>query len=1181
MGYVYRFRLEVFCGNVRVQYMLPFGGSGTHPADTVYYGCGSDGQPDGICSDANKDDCWCQLFQGPLSGVDPSPTEGAGMVGIYMGGHYRYNSITSWDNKIDNVRVSRFDGGCGEVCDPWLEDWTTVRTDTVPFKFLYEGALFDYSAGRNMTPAADRGKIDVATEAPASLSPYNHSLDGNAYCNGWNLLQDLPPPTATGGNIGDAGLFLEPMHTAVGYDHDPVNPAFDNIGFLEFDDTSPNYDPLPMVADGSTPINASLLEAFDWYVEQRTVGDWVTDPYEGCRDWYVVLITDGEEACEFEGCTPGTEGCNQQLDGTWKRFDYDRVCDTDQGAYKFGNAEAVAGVPSVPIYTIGFSESVGPDSPLSCIADETGGLFLPTNDPSDLYEALNAVFYFVQGEKRSFMPFKVSPPPSGTGGLNPARDYLAVYPLFQPKQGQTLWAGNLYGFKLNSDQPLLPTVNDCNLDLSAAVWDAAAALRQQLDDHTEANPQRFVFMGSTLSGSWARADLREIPYDENLRNEFKLLIDPAGLRGLDDIEVQQVANFVRYIYQDNDSTIGNEGPPAKARPEGYPVFGEFYHSQPVVVNPPNNPTFFYDFGYAAAGERGAHDYTSFIDKHRKRRRLTLSGSNDGMLHAFDAGVWDRDRDDNDLNSDTYNEIHDLGNGTELFAWVPRAVMDNLYLITAGDNLPHSEPLYMVDGPITVSDAFIDYDGDNDREWRTVALTSMRRGGRGIVALDITQPDPLGSAPDYVPTNGKFAGCRDGNTPKCDGEFPKVLWEFSDTTDEDLQATDPGKCPAGYTPEQCRPYQDLGWTWSKPAIARVPIYNSSNEQQPDDKFVAFFGGGWDANDTNVKNDAGTPGDDSDDFWANKTGNFIYGVDLADGSVVVKIPLVVDVPGGVTALDSNNDGFHDRIYFADTDGSVWRIQYPDPTDSDATGPEVGDDTDGLPGVLTRIFDFRDSFPDRQEFFTRPVPVAAIFDGSGYTWALALGSGDRSELDRTDTGVDHFFFLIDAGDGNTRTASELWEVGFADLTGGFDCNDNYLVPPYYGWYLSLRETEKVMFDATVIDGWVQFPTFDPTATQAVHNVPNQCGEGPETEGDPVDLSDVCYASGLGRTYKLWYQCGLGDYKDHTDIITGTEDYSIGDSIYVSHTTSQPTDGPEGPQDVDENIVRRGHTTTNWRQE
>ena len=69
-------------------------------------------------------------------------------------------------------------------------------------KFLYEGALFDYSAGRNMTPAADRGKIDVATEAPASLSPYNHSLDGNAYCNGWNLLVDLPAP-ATPSNLDE------------------------------------------------------------------------------------------------------------------------------------------------------------------------------------------------------------------------------------------------------------------------------------------------------------------------------------------------------------------------------------------------------------------------------------------------------------------------------------------------------------------------------------------------------------------------------------------------------------------------------------------------------------------------------------------------------------------------------------------------------------------------------------------------------------------------------------------------------------------------------------------------------------------------------------------------------------------------------------------------------------------
>ena len=69
----------------------------------------------------------------------------------------------------------------------------------------------------------------------------------------------------------------------------------------------------------------------------------------------------------------------------------------------------------------------------------------------------------------------------------------------------------------------------------------------------------------------------------------------------------------------------------------------------------------------------------------------------------------------------------------------------------------------------------------------------------------------------------------------------------------------------------------------------------------------------------------------------------------------------------------------------------------------------------------------------------------------------------------------------------------------------------------------------------------------------MPNQCGTPPDEFGD-VDLADICYASGLGRTYKLWYECGLGDYVDHTDIITGSEDYTIDDTTYVAFPTSDP---------------------------
>ena len=630
-GEPYRFKIDYFCGNFRAQYLLVYGASGTHPADTLYYGCKSTAEPTGICTESNINDCWCTIVEGPIAGIDPAPLDRPGMVGLYSSGGSTSFCSTNMNRPVyDNFVASAFAGDCGVVCGPW-SGWTHARTDQVPFKYLYEGGLFDFSAGRNIEPAVNMGMIDVNTEPPAYDGTYNHSLDATAFCNGWNLLENLPSPTGTT-NLDTIRTFLEPMHSAVKYESDGSGGFAWREEFDNDPETTGTYNPIPMVAHGYTPINSSLLQAFDWYVEQRTVGDWASDPYEGCRQWYVILITDGEEGCEFNA------------DGTPNPF---AVCEAGQAASKFADP-GIEGVDPLPVYTIGFSESIAEDSPLECIADQTGGLFLQAENASQLSEALYEVYYRLEGESRAFTPFKVAPPPSSEGG-NLTRDYLAVFPFFQPQEGKSLWAGDLYAFPLNRDNPMLPTVNDCELDDSSMIWSAAAALQDQIDAHTESNPQRFVYMGSDSTGSWVRHDLATIPSDATLRAELQSLLNPTGT--ISDVVTQQVVNFVRDIYMDSDTDPSNAGPPGNARPTGYPVLGEIYHSQPVVVNPPNRPTYYYDYGLATEGERGAHDYPTFMEEQAKRRRVVLVGANDGMLHAFDGGVWDRDRVTEDVASD--------------------------------------------------------------------------------------------------------------------------------------------------------------------------------------------------------------------------------------------------------------------------------------------------------------------------------------------------------------------------------------------------------------------------------------------------------------------------------------------------------------------------------------------------
>ncbi len=246
-GRVYTFQLDWYCGQLRVRYMIKW--APTPGVATEYYGCSSALDADGICSEADRDNCWCTLTEVPMTGLDASPIAGPGMVGYYLSGSYSGMCSTQiGGNDYDNFKAYALPPDCGVVCGPW-SGWNLARTDVIPFKYLYEGALLDFSAGRNIDDP-DRNKINVNTREPVYDSTYNNSLDQSGYCNGWNLLEDLPTP-AGATNVDDIAAWLEPMYSAV--DYEPNGASFDWVPMYDNNPASPDYDPVPVVADGSTP----------------------------------------------------------------------------------------------------------------------------------------------------------------------------------------------------------------------------------------------------------------------------------------------------------------------------------------------------------------------------------------------------------------------------------------------------------------------------------------------------------------------------------------------------------------------------------------------------------------------------------------------------------------------------------------------------------------------------------------------------------------------------------------------------------------------------------------------------------------------------------------------------------------------------------------------------------------
>ena len=239
------------------------------------------------------------------------------------------------------------------------------------------------------------------------------------------------------------------------------------------------------------------------------------------------------------------------------------------------------------------------------------------------------------------------------------------------------------------------------------------------------------------------------------------------------------------------------------------------------------------------GERYS-DYKNGAAK--TREGIIYAGSNGGMLHGF---------------SET--------DGREALAYIPH----NLFSTGAEEGLhyltdPNYNHRYYNDLTPSISDIYSPL-GTSSTKWQTILISGQRGGGRGIFALNVTDPTTFSEAnADDI-----------------------VLWEFDSTDDP-----------------------DLGYTYSRPQIA---LANDGN-------WVAVFGNGY--NDTGdgeaklfiVKIEAGVDGS-----W--DTGDYI---ELTTGS---GDPSNRNGMGTPALVDVDGNGTVDRVYGGDLFGQLWAFDLSD--------------------------------------------------------------------------------------------------------------------------------------------------------------------------------------------------------------------------------------------------------------
>ncbi len=376
----------------------------------------------------------------------------------------------------------------------------------------------------------------------------------------------------------------------------------------------------------------------------------------------------------------------------------------------------------------------------------------------------------------------------------------------------------------------------------------------------------------------------------------------------------------------------------------------------------------------------------------------------------------------------YLHSFDEATGVEQFAFMPSTLLKNIDIQFKNDAL--SEHPYGVDGPIGLHHEDNNNDGIVNGADTAVLYFGLRRGGKAYYALDVTNPSA-----------------------------PKLKWKIDNET-------------SGFS--------KLGYSWSQPVIANMKHNGGTT---PAEQVVVFSGGYVDDNGLEDENNDGIPDHPGGEPDNSGTGADVFIVKASDGSLVwslsdstktlltnANFSVEYAVPGNIRVMDISGNSALDRLYFGDTGGNVWRVDF----ESNLTGA-------GAKKAKLKLFADLGGVTPKRKFFTEP--DVALFKSQGrYRISVAIGSGQRpNPLDTTTD--DHFFLIFDKDIRNSPALATptITKAVLKDATNG--SVTGVLSGGHKGWYMDLKELngEKVLSRATTYNNKVFFNTFGSTSISA----------------------------------------------------------------------------------------------------
>jgi type IV pilus assembly protein PilY1 len=415
------------------------------------------------------------------------------------------------------------------------------------------------------------------------------------------------------------------------------------------------------------------------------------------------------------------------------------------------------------------------------------------------------------------------------------------------------WHGVLLAVTLNSDGTINPN----------PLWDAGA----MLTNPTTTPPANRQILTANMSSTGVITGMSFESGSAFDTSEQNGLNAPPSTDSTNDTLATRV-DYLRGVRTEENNNV--------MRPRNS-LLGAIIDSQPVYVSYPSS-------GYTNSWPVGspeaapaAQTYDTFISTNVNRAGTLYMAANDGMLHAFQASLVCNPVPSPGTGCASYGPGQSAGDGQELWAYVPRAVYANLGNLTSKASFKFAPT---VDSTPVVRDIFF----STDNKWHTILVGGLRLGGRGIYALDVTNPTTV--------TEATAAST--------------VLWEF----DADQPATSAGN-PA-----------NLGYTYGQPNIGRLA----------NGKWVVLVPGGYFPD----CSQSDKPANCQTIAAATNGYSSLFVLDAHTGALIQELKTPTNITG-VTSYglsspvlgDYNNDQIDDVAFAGDLAGNLWRYDLSDPS------------------------------------------------------------------------------------------------------------------------------------------------------------------------------------------------------------------------------------------------------------